>query len=622
MNHLSSFAAELIRPQKKNTRIILDCVAAAVGAALLIYYLYFTALSVQTRDEAFYFTIPHRFLLGDHMITDEWHLSQFSAVFQILPVKFFMAVTGGTDGIILFLRHLFCIAKIIFYFYFYGKLRKHGLAAVFASVAFTSYDLFFIAAFNYYEMSVMSFALCASVLFLNERPGALRLVFAGAVFACCVLNEPFAAFLYFGYTAVCAVMLLMEKKKSYRPPYLCSRKAWGCITAGIGLCAAAFLLYLQLTAGLGNVIKAIPELTTDAEYDFSLSGGNIIDFAKLAEFLIELGVPALILGGSAFAAVLIKKKLKGVSRERAFLLFSLCYLFAMGCAFLPAFFASFDGGLAIFTKWYSVYLAVFGFECAIITEKRNRGLFLFWLAGFAFTVVVDISSACSSATGVQVCILAGVPLFADCLHEILTDGGDFVRNGKTGRFVKGLLRAVIPVTVAAAVFAQGFALYMRSEWFLVEDGYTEQYADHCDSTPDDPLDTVISGGPHKGIVTTAFIAEKYDEILSDLDTIKELTTGPVCIGGDGSWYYLYLGLPYSVYSTYYVPGDIVSRDIRWWELHPDQTPEIVFVADVSTECYGVFTEHAENDLEHMKQVFPNAKITRVNTGWIMEIPED
>ena len=49
---------------------------------------------------------------------------------------------------------------------------------------------------------------------------------------------------------------------------------------------------------------------------------------------------------------------------------------------------------------------------------------------------------------------------------------------------------------------------------------------------------------------------------------------------------------------------------------------IVFVSEINTESYGVFPEQAENNLERMKQVFPNAKITRVNTGWIMEIPED
>ena len=616
-----SLAAELIRPQKKKTIIILDCVAVAVGIALLIYYLYFTAFSVQSRDEAVYFTIPHRLLLGDNLITEEWHLCQLCAVFQLLPVKFFMAVTGGTDGIILFLRHLFCIAKIIFYFYLYGKLRKYGLAAVFAAIAFASYDVLFIAAFNYYEMAVMSFALCASVLFLNERPGAFRLVFAGAVFACCVVNEPFAAFLYFGYTAACAVMLLKEKKKAYHPPYLCSKKAWGCVTAGIGVCAAAFFVYLHLTAGLGNVIKALPELMTDSEYNFSLSGGNIIDIDQYIEFLSALGIPALIIGGSVFAAVLIKKKLKGVNRERAFLLFSLCYLFAVNYIFLPAFIASFDDALAIFSLWHPIYFAVFGFECAFITKHRNRGAFLFWLAGFAFTVVVDISSESTKATGLQACAFAGVPLFADCLYEFLTDEA-FVKNGKGGRFVKGMLRAVVPITVAAAIFIQGFALYMRSEWFLLEDGFTQQYADHCDSSPDDPLDAVLSRGPHKGIATTAFIAKKYDETLSDLDKIKELTDGPVYICGDGAWYYLYLDLPYSVYSTCYVDADAVSRNTRWWELHPDQTPTIVFVSEINTECYGVFPEQAENNLERMKQVFPNAEITRVNTGWIMVIPED
>ncbi|MBQ6419631.1 MAG: hypothetical protein IJK02_01020 [Clostridia bacterium] len=62
-------------------------------------------------DESFYLVVAQRFAKGDRPLVDEWHLSQLA---ELLPVPFysaFRACAGGTQGFILFMRHMFLLCK-------------------------------------------------------------------------------------------------------------------------------------------------------------------------------------------------------------------------------------------------------------------------------------------------------------------------------------------------------------------------------------------------------------------------------------------------------------------------------------------------------------------------------
>src|SRR5438128_194472 len=71
--------------------------------ALTIYSLY---LGVSPHDEAFYVSIPYRFILGDHFFIDEYNFSQTTAFFTLPFFKLFLFLKGSTTGIILFSRYL------------------------------------------------------------------------------------------------------------------------------------------------------------------------------------------------------------------------------------------------------------------------------------------------------------------------------------------------------------------------------------------------------------------------------------------------------------------------------------------------------------------------------------
>jgi hypothetical protein len=81
-------------------------VAAVLATATLALSWLRLFYGVDFTDESFYVALAHRFALGDLPVRDEQNLTQFAG-FMVAPfVKLFLWLTGGTEGIVLFMRHL------------------------------------------------------------------------------------------------------------------------------------------------------------------------------------------------------------------------------------------------------------------------------------------------------------------------------------------------------------------------------------------------------------------------------------------------------------------------------------------------------------------------------------
>jgi hypothetical protein len=80
----------------------------AVGAAIYAVAMMFGRLrhGIDFTDEAFYITLPHRFVLGDQPFVDELNIAQTAGLFLYPFVKVYCAIRG-TTGIFLFIRFLY-----------------------------------------------------------------------------------------------------------------------------------------------------------------------------------------------------------------------------------------------------------------------------------------------------------------------------------------------------------------------------------------------------------------------------------------------------------------------------------------------------------------------------------
>ena len=76
----------------------------AVGAVVVALLIRRLRFGVDLTDEAFYVAMPYRFFVGDQPFVDEILIQQTAALMSYPLVAGFVETTGGTDGIVLFLR--------------------------------------------------------------------------------------------------------------------------------------------------------------------------------------------------------------------------------------------------------------------------------------------------------------------------------------------------------------------------------------------------------------------------------------------------------------------------------------------------------------------------------------
>ena len=146
--------------------------AAAAGLLLTLYFVLTAKLSVGLPDETTYLSIPLRIFQGDRMFIDEWNLPQLASLCSLLPFRFFIAVTGGTEGCVLFMRYVFIAVNAAFYCFMYYKLRRYRVAAIASAFLFCGIvpqTNFCLTYFTVAPMAVM--AACRSVSLFTSNLG-------------------------------------------------------------------------------------------------------------------------------------------------------------------------------------------------------------------------------------------------------------------------------------------------------------------------------------------------------------------------------------------------------------------------------------------------------------------
>ncbi|HEY3316898.1 MAG TPA: hypothetical protein VGK50_00530 [Coriobacteriia bacterium] len=84
-------------------------VAAAVGTFVLMALR--LRYGVDFKDEAYYAALAYRFVLGDRPFVDEMNFLQLPSLMTYPLVKAFVSLTGGTTGIILFMRVMWLVSS-------------------------------------------------------------------------------------------------------------------------------------------------------------------------------------------------------------------------------------------------------------------------------------------------------------------------------------------------------------------------------------------------------------------------------------------------------------------------------------------------------------------------------
>lgn len=571
-------------------RISLDLIALAAFGAVFACVFVSQQLGMGLVDEQFYHTIVKRLLQGDRLFVDEWHLSQLISVLLILPCKLYIALTGGAAGIILAMRRLCFICELLFGGYVYIRLRKFGFPALLFALALCVFFPYY--TFTYYTIAIHGLVFILVTLFAAEKkPSGPVLALIGAAAAVTVLAEPILAVGYVLYTAQVFALRFLKKSgrvRESRAAAIPAIRTWAMITAAVFVCFAVFMGWLFFSYGgsFRPLLRELPELFTGSEYSFDSGNpyNNVSRFGlKLIDMLRMFGfVPPVLMGLTAFAAVLVKRlKPHWAASPRC----SGVYLLLM-LAFLSAAYVclwrhavtdrSFSESRVDNIALHGVFLPVLLFACGSFPlMKAPPALHAALLqTGVFASVLVDFSSDFCA------CFAGGLALLpALCAAGELAERtfGGFCKSEAASSAEAGSRRGRVFSRAAAWGTAAVFAtcmLFWPARTFAV-----------CGCIPavgyisagrNGALEPIASG-PMRGIRVIPAMNRLCEFTERDMAAAARLGTGPLYVDSFCPLPYLYAENPMGSYSSFYVEEDRALRAPRYWELHPEKTPEVIYI---------------------------------------------
>lgn len=610
-----------------------DIAALACLLACVCFFVWKAPYGFGLDDESWYLTFPHRLFLGDSLLTDEWHVAQLIGFLLYLPAKVYLAVSGTTDGIILYFRYLFIAMQSSVAALIYIKLRSHGFAGIAAAMIFFLHIPVTIMALGYYSMGI-AFIVAAGVLMATANPGGKAVYFAiGVIFACAALCNPILVFVFILYL-ICMLVFEIGKKNGRRffkfsETSFCVR-TWLLITAGAFAVFALFVIYLFVTTNLKQLAENFPMLFTDPEYQVSGAGGTSQNLIDLKDTLLEI----IKINPYLIAVFTIITLVAAFDRKR--FLRRRWYLIA-GAVAAGAFII--DLTITVDFPYFGYWmlpLAWLGLLCYMLSERKNQKHFIFlWLFGLLYALCLDITSYMGfivASQGLTLSSIASSLFIKTVIEEVMEQNKRSKhaykkkttadkRNAATAAVAAVMLFTVLPLQIVMEVYMAA-DLKLSPEYIVYDETKDYSFARaSIDRTNKERLDTLLLAGPEKGIKTTAARAAIYNGIIGDLDKIKEKGAKPALVAANMPWCHLYLDMPYATHSTWflaYLFEEQKSRLLEYYALHPDKSPGYIYIPKYVDLLYIYYPKRAETMLAGFDEVF-NFTLTESQYGYILEI---
>lgn len=612
-----------------------DIAAALCFIVAVVFFIWKAPHSYGYEDEGYYYTVAQRLMLGDSILTDEWHLAQWFTVFIYLPFKAFVYFVGSTDGIILFFRYLFIVMQCSVSAVIYYRLRKHGLFSIFAAVIYFLHIPLTWMATSHNTIGIAFVVLTGVLLATAEKFSKVICFIIGLLIAGAVLCNPSLVLIYILYT-LCMIAYEGTKNKKNRifnfSEISFSVKTWFWITIGISALALMFLIYLFSRASLKDILDNLPKLFTDPIYQITskeYGKQNVITIQKSLLTIINLNPFVFSVYGVLMATIAFDKK--RIARRPLYLSIISVIFFAYVVQIILS--PTLPGENLFF---WMFPLALLGLTCYSLLENKNKNIFAFlWILGALYGVCLDFSSdfaPWSSSFALAVSDISSVIFIKNIIDEMQKQNEKSaepsIKNKKI-EFKKWPIKRVIVIVIVSTLLVQtGFEFYIDAD----VNRYSTEFFYNAYWPSTEKLNATIEAGPLKGLKTTSNTVKLYDEILKDLDVIKEADKkangkGPVLITGYFPWAYLYLNLPYATYSadiSNYIDN---SRLPQYYDLHPEKVPKYIYVTKFAKINVGNVPEWATDELMPEKaldivadiQNEYNCTIKESSVGYIIEI---
>ena len=603
-----------------NRFFIIDVAAILVLAALAAGYYHICTHSVNVVDESCYISFAHRFYLGDRPIVDEWHIAQMTGILLLLPFSVFYSVTHSTEGVILFFRMLYTVCQMLVTAYIYISLRIYGnkkysrqwerrifaFGALIAAAVFACFIPAWIPTLSYYSMSLMGLIVLTVTMFCYPA-GKVKYLFCGVVFAAVVIAEPISFLLYPALTLL--LLLVKPVNRLFHKRFaqaLFRNRVWLYFTIGGCIVAISLTVFLLHRCGLKPLIDNIPHIFDGVEYVFSGDRKNVFSFDTYQKAIALYGTTALWLSVilTGLAAVFYRFR----RYTRPFFLLGMCVCLAL--AYIHAWNAKEGVTFDSIILFHGIPLYLCAPILMLSATKPDKRMCCAWVCCALFSVVFSAASAISVGWGG---IAAGV--FSVML--ITQTGIESLRTISSEEGTRRLPLLLLTGTVVATLF---IVTANETQWFVRENNsfVIENY--FADSYKNQALDVRLTSGPLKGIYTNKRVSAIYGAMMSDLDTIKEITdpSDSVFVSNLAPLFYLHLDRTYAGYSAW-IRKDEIYRTEAYWKEHPDRLPDYIYLSYYDLFTYTPTEKVASKELSEIWTHYFDLETIKAEAGEIFHV---
>ncbi len=584
------------------------CFAIALLVGIAFYFLLLFQIPF-INDEDFFPIIPLRLINGESLVQHEWHLTQFSSLFQYIPVKLWLSFKGSTDGIILFFRCSYLFVHSIFAILIYKFFRKAEFWAVAASMIFFTCLPYGMFVLSYVSMLILFLLLFTLSLMTIYKKGANSLfIFAGLFFGCCCICNPILCVMFFLYVILYILWPYKEKiisaasihktknkkvvhkkvtKKKANPSIMDSYGVFFTKTAlkysccGLGIIALIAIIFFFSTGGtISSVFENVSNMLKTSEYNST----SYIPFNKIQRLFdsyktISLNLPFFL--PIFFLSVFFDKKRMAHSHRLTYLFIAFC----LSIVYIIGIPLSYN----IDSFMFAFPFAVFSTTCYILTENKNKTLFYcMWVpCAFVSLVQLSFSNTILLSFGVVLIInnIAGTFFVRDLYKELSSSKTD---NKKTTA-----IGYILLITICTQLIFQCCTDTIGK--FPMKD--TSQ----------------ISVGPYSGLYMKEDDLVFYNETMKDIETIKSITYNDdhIMIFSDSPWPYICIERPIAANTTW-LNWKIYPDDLKlYYQENPEKTPVYIYLTFKSDFDYELIFSKLVDMFDFTQETLSNGILLKV-----------
>ena len=527
-----------------------DYIFYPIFIAIWIFLFWRCRYGCTSYDEAFYISLPLRFVKGDAMFANEWHRALLSGFIE-MPLTFIDNLLFGVEGMILRYRYYYVFFHGLTCLFVYNRLKTFDkLGSLLGSIVLLMYAPFSIIALSYNSFGIMFLSIALTLLVTN-KDNKIEYLLMGVCFSLAVVSCPFLVLLYVIYFVY--YLLRRKEDRNLDKQFLYS-------FIGIVVMAILFVSFVLTRSSIDKIIECLPYMMDDPERIDKNIFLFPIDYVKA--ILDFMGFKKYVYIAYFIGTIICIFDSKRIMHRHYYLFINIVIVIVDLC-------------FSVYTHFYINHIiypiTMLGPVFLLFKDEDiTKLLFYYWLPAMIYTVCLYLSSNTGFHAISSSAIVASVSSIVMLVRAFRIENHD-------------TLRKVIFISTVILLTVQIVSLgYLRYSLNFGTDTieYQSEYVDY---------------GFEKGINVSVHNKETYDEYYEDVRSMNIEKGSKVLFLSEKTWLYLidkdYENASYSAWLS-----EKADKIIPYYQINEDKIPDYVLADE-----YYFDICHKLNEILHYKE---------------------